>query len=43
MHSNKAYRAGFKAGRIVRQFITASVMLAVAYALYLGLWIIHYK
>jgi hypothetical protein len=43
MHSNKAYRAGFKAGRIVRQFITASVMLAVAYALYLGLYIIHYK
>lgn len=43
MHSSKSYRAGFKAGRIVRNFITASVVLAVGYALYLGLWVIHYR
>lgn len=43
MHSSKPYRAGFKAGRIVRNFITASVVLAVGYALYLGLWVIHYR
>ena len=43
MHLSKSYRAGFTAGRIVRNFITASFVLAVAYALYLGLYIIHYK
>lgn len=43
MHSSKGYRAGFKAGRIIRNFITASVVLAVGYALYLGLWVIHYR
>lgn len=43
MHLSKSYRAGFKAGRIIRDFITASVVLAVGYALYLGLWVIHYK
>lgn len=43
MHSSKGYRAGFKAGRIVRNFVTASLVLAVGYALYLGLWVIHYR
>lgn len=40
---SKGYRAGFKAGRIVRNFVTASLVLVVAYALYLGLYIIHYR
>lgn len=40
---SRSYRAGFKAGRIIRNFVTASLVLAVAYALYLGLWVIHYR
>lgn len=40
---SRSYRAGFKAGRIVRNIVTASLVLAVAYALYLGLYIIHYR